>query len=197
MSTCGNRTVASKKVLDVGTDSNLYTAIESVDVTTKRFFSSGELAKVTGVSRDTLRHYEKKGVLARPRRTASGYREYPAPAVERVLLIRQALKVGFTLEELARILKIRDQDGAPCRQVKRLTETKLAEIETRLQEMLAMRDALRQILDDWNVRLASTRDEERAALLESLITVQLPVQKNVTSRWPEKRKGRKAKYEEA
>jgi len=62
----------------------------------------GELAKATGVSTDTLRHYERKGVL-RSARSGNGYREYPKNALERVRTIRQALSVGFTLDELSTI----------------------------------------------------------------------------------------------
>ena len=184
-----------KKSLDVGTGSNLYTRMVSDEVTRKSHLSSGELAGITGVSRDTLRHYEKKGVLARPQRTPGGYRQYPAQAVERILLIRQALKVGFTLDELARILKIRDRGGVPCRQVKELAASKLTEIEARLRELLSMRDALRGILTDWETRLEATADDTRAALLDSLAKVLLPVEKRVTSGWPVKKKGRKVTYE--
>lgn len=179
----------SEKVLDVGTGSDLYILFVSDQPVKKTFLSSGELAKAAGVSRDTLRHYEKMGVLARPRRTTSGYREYPASAVERVLLIRQALKVGFTLDELSRILKVRDRGGVPCRQVRQLAESKLATIEERLQELLAMREALRQILGDWDARLGAANGKP-ATLLESLTRIQLPVEENVASHWHGKKKGR-------
>ena len=167
----------------------------SDEVTEKSYLSSGELAGITGVSRDTLRHYEKKGVLARPQRTSGGYRQYPAQAVERIRLIRQALKVGFTLDELARILKIRDRGGVPCRQVRVLAESKLTEVEARLHELLSMRDALRGILTDWDARLAVAADNTRAALLDSLAQVRLPVEERVTSGWPGKKKGRNVRYE--
>ena len=62
----------------------------------KSFYRSGELAELAGVSTDTLRHYERKGVLARPLRTANDYRQYPATALQRVRLVRRALSVGFT-----------------------------------------------------------------------------------------------------
>jgi DNA-binding transcriptional MerR regulator len=164
---------------------------ESAEVMKKDVLSSGELAQAAGISRDTLRYYEKKGVLARPRRSPGGYREYPAQAIERVRLIQQAMKVGFTLEELARILKSRDQGGSPCREVRGLAETKLAEIEARLQEILSMRDTLRGILEDWDARLTVATKGKRAALLESLANIHLPVEESLTSRWPKrKKKGR-------
>nr|MDQ5839375.1 MerR family transcriptional regulator [Acidobacteriota bacterium] len=86
----------------------------------KEFLRAGELARAAGVSTDTLRHYERKGVLACPRRSANGYREYPADALARVRLVRRALAVGFTLDELARILRARERGVAPCREVREL-----------------------------------------------------------------------------
>ena len=62
---------------------------------------SGDLAKMAAVSLDTIRHYEKIGVLPRASRTQSGYRVYPASALERVLVVQRALRIGFTLAELA------------------------------------------------------------------------------------------------
>ncbi len=70
---------------------------------------SGELARLAGLSSDTLRHYERMGLLAKPPRTLSGYRDYPSNTLERVHLIRRALSVGFSLAKLTTILKIRDQ----------------------------------------------------------------------------------------
>ena len=63
---------------------------------------SGELARLTAVSADTLRHYEKLGILARSQRTASGYRMFPRSAVERVQLAQRALQLGFSLHKLPR-----------------------------------------------------------------------------------------------
>jgi len=64
---------------------------------------SGELAKLTGVSTDTLRHYERLGLLAAPARTTGNYREYPASAQQRVTLIQRALRISFSLKELKTI----------------------------------------------------------------------------------------------
>ena len=64
-----------------------------------RYLRSGELAKLTGVSTDTLRHYERLGVLPRPARTAAGYRQYAPAAVDRVRTVRGAIAVGFSLNE--------------------------------------------------------------------------------------------------
>lgn len=134
----------------------------------KSFYRSSELAELTGVSTDTLRHYEHKNVLARPLRKANDYRQYPATALERVRLIRRALAVGFTLDELAAVLSVRDHGGAPCSEVRTLAAAKLADVETRLHEMLELRDELRAVLKDWDRRLANRVQGQRVHLLESL-----------------------------
>src|SRR5207253_2501414 len=92
----------------------------------------------------------------------------PAQALNRVRLIQRALAVGFTLDELARILNVRDRGGAPCREVRRLAAEKLSDIETRLSELISLRDELRIILQDWDTRLENVSAGERAALLETL-----------------------------
>jgi DNA-binding transcriptional MerR regulator len=133
-----------------------------------RGFSSGELADSAGVSRDTLRHYERKGVLARPLRGQNGYRKYPPEALQRVQLIRRALSVGFTLDELAKVLKVRDAGGAPCEEVRRIATQKLFAVQDQLRELTALRDDLQETLKDWDMRLAHRANGKRANLLESL-----------------------------
>jgi DNA-binding transcriptional MerR regulator len=137
-------------------------------MTLKKNLRSGEVARLAGVSTDTLRHYERKGVLAAPRRSPNGYREYSAEALERVRLVRRALSVGFTLDELARILKQRDSGRVPCRAVRDLAALKLAEIEERLTEMAAVREELRKTIKDWDRRLSGTAEGRQARLLEAL-----------------------------
>lgn len=134
----------------------------------QKYLRSGELARLAGVSTDTLRHYERKGLLARPRRSANGYREYLASDLDRVRVVRGALGIGFSLNELARILSVRDRGGAPCHQVRALAGTKLAEIEIQLDELAALRDELRRLLKNWDAVLAKKSPSERAGLLELL-----------------------------
>src|SRR5436309_6325294 len=134
----------------------------------KTYMRAGELARAAGVSTDTLRHYERKGVLPRPRRSPNGYREYAAESLARVLLVRRALAFGFTLDELARVLRARERGAAPCREVRALAAAKLADVEARLRELASLRDELRATLKDWDARLSKTEGGGRAGLLESL-----------------------------
>ncbi len=129
---------------------------------------SGELAQRTGVSADTLRHYERLGILPRPPRTASGYRIYPPEAEQRVRLIQNGLAVGFTLRELARVLKVRDAGGTPCRTVRALTAGKLRDVEERIEQLEQFRAGLRKLLRDWDRRLAGLPRGQRAGLLDAL-----------------------------
>lgn len=129
----------------------------------------GELAKAVGVSADTLRHYERKGVI-KPARSSSGYRVYSAEIVERVKLVRRALAVGFTLDELAAIFTEREKGGAPCRQVFSLANSKLANLEDRIAEMQNLRGELQTLVRDWDERLIENESEQKPAfLLETLI----------------------------
>jgi DNA-binding transcriptional MerR regulator len=130
--------------------------------------SAGKLARLTGVSTDSLRHYERVGVLAKPRRTAAGYRRYPPEAVKRVRIIRRALTIGFTLRELARILQVREKGGAPCREVRALAAAKLEELDRHLNELIALREHLARLLGDWDNRLGSAAPGTRAGLLDAL-----------------------------
>ena len=136
---------------------------------TPRCLRSGELAKLTGVSTDTLRHYERMRVLARPPRTSAGYRQYPPEAADRVRLVRRAIAIGFSLDELARILRIRDEGGAPCRQVHALAIEKLAQLDQRISDLVALRSQLRSIVAQWEERLNRTPEGQRAGLLEALL----------------------------
>ena len=135
----------------------------------KPYLRSGELACRAAISPDTLRHYERMKLLGAPRRSAGNYRLYPPEAVDRVRLIRHALAVGFSLPELAKILKVRDAGGAPCRQGKRLLEEKVLKMEQQIGDLVAMRKHLRTVLADWDERLTRTSQGKPARLLETLL----------------------------
>jgi MerR family transcriptional regulator, Zn(II)-responsive regulator of zntA len=128
-----------------------------------------EVARQCGVSADTLRHYERKGLLPRPARTRSGYRRYPPETVARVLLVQRALVVGFTLDELARVLRERERGEPPCRGVRDLVAARLDDLDGRLRELTALRRELRQLLGSWDRTLAATPSGQPAHLLQSLV----------------------------
>ena len=134
----------------------------------------GELASAAGISCDTVRHYERKGVIARPKRAANGYRLYPAETLERVQIVRRALAIGFTLDELARLFRERDKGNPPCQAARDLAFAKLADLERHLKEMLVLRQTLRSITKNWDARLSETANGNPALLLETISGVQTP-----------------------
>jgi DNA-binding transcriptional MerR regulator len=128
----------------------------------------GDIARACGVSPDTVRHYERKGAIPAAARRANRYRSYPRAAVARVKVVRRALALGFTIDELARLFKKRAHGKPPCREVRALAERKLAELDARLAEMSALRETLAATIRDWDARLERTGEGEPAHLLESL-----------------------------
>ena len=129
-----------------------------------------DVARMTGVSTDTLRHYERQGLLPAVTRTDSGYRRYSPATVERVLLIQRALVVGFSLAELKRVFSVRDKGGAPCRSVRALVGERLDELNRRIEQLTTLREELRGLLVDWDAALAATPQGQRAHLLDALGT---------------------------
>lgn len=105
-----------------------------------------QLAERAGVGIDTVRYYERAGLLPEPPRRPSGYREYPLQAVARLRFIRRAKALGFTLEEIAGLLELSDRRTS-VKAVKRLAQTRLAEVEKKLHELERVRDGLRQLTD--------------------------------------------------
>jgi DNA-binding transcriptional MerR regulator len=109
----------------------------------------GDLAKLAGVKTDTIRYYEKRGLLPKANRAASGYRSYDERSLKQLRFIKQAQSLGFSLDEIRRILNLRGSGGETCRCVINIAEATLAETETRLAELQAFRDSLRAHLRRW------------------------------------------------
>lgn len=147
--------------LDPGTHSGVYSATMPSQALRPR-----DLARTAGVSTDTLRHYERLGILGKPPRTPGNYRSYPPDAVARLALIRNALAVGFTLRELTDILRERDAGGAPCKRVAALAVKKIGLVDTQIAELRRLKDLLKRRVRSWNTRLESTPSGVRAFLLE-------------------------------
>lgn len=132
--------------------------------------SAGGLAQATGVSTDTLRHYERKGLLAHPPRTAGGYRRYPPDAVGRVQMIRRALVIGFSLDELAKVLKERADGGAPCMKVRGIVANRLTVLDRQLADLKALKQDLQVLLERWDAQLERTPAGRPARLLDALLS---------------------------
>ncbi len=108
----------------------------------------GELSKHTGFQVETLRYYEKEGLLTPISRTASGYRLYDKASLKQLRFIKQAKSVGFSLNEIAELLTLRvEKDQHSCGDVKSIAEQKIAEIDNKINELTRMRAALHKITD--------------------------------------------------
>jgi len=106
----------------------------------------GALADSVGVGVETIRFYERKGLVRRPARPASGFRLYPDDAVARIRFIRQAQVLGFTLGEIGELLALRVTPGADCAAVRTRAIAKRALVQKRLVELQTIRDALDRLV---------------------------------------------------
>ena len=142
----------------------------------------GQLSRATGVSRDTIRYYEKIGLLPRAARSDSGYREYPGGAGHRIRVIRNAVQLGFPLSEIAKVLRVRDSGGAPCRQVRDYASELVKQIDQRIEELTAEKRSMQTLIRAWDDRLAHASGA-RANLLEDIeIPARAPRAKHVRLR---------------
>lgn len=154
------------------------------------YLRAGQLAQLAGISKDSLRFYERRGLLPVPRRGANGYRRYSPEAISRVRLIRVAFSIGFSVSELASILRVRDSGGAPCRDVRRLAGEKLECLRGEIRALSSLRLDLESVIADWDRRLAKAGEGRRAGLLEALVARRLPGPEaapgraTARSRWP-------------
>ena len=131
---------------------------------------SGALARAAGVSTDTLRFYERRGLLPRPPRDANGYRRYPTDALQRVVMIQRALDAGFTIADLQRIFRVRDAGGVPCRDVLTIASARLRDLDDRIAALVDVRKRVGALVTSWRKALDATPAGTRARLLEALVT---------------------------
>ncbi|HEX5961641.1 MAG TPA: heavy metal-responsive transcriptional regulator [Rhodanobacteraceae bacterium] len=109
--------------------------------------SIGAVAKRAGVGIDTIRYYEREGLLPPPHRRASGYRDYGMGVVERLRFIRRAKDLGFTLEEIRELLALSTDRERGVKSVKQRAEARLGEVEQRIRELQRMKRGLKQLID--------------------------------------------------
>jgi DNA-binding transcriptional MerR regulator len=113
-----------------------------------RMLQIGEAAARSGVSIQTLRYYERRGLIARPARRPSGYRQYTPEVVRLIRLIKWAQAIGFTLEEIKEMVDLLDgRVRTPTTRVRARAAAKINEIDDRMRQLQAMRDALQSIVD--------------------------------------------------
>src|SRR5260370_11365997 len=108
----------------------------------------GRLAKQAGVNLETVRFYERRGLLPNPPRTASGYRLFPANAVRRLRFIRRAQELGFSLTEIGELFSLRVSRSTTSADIRTRAETKIADIEAKIRSLEALKKTLRKLTRD-------------------------------------------------
>jgi MerR family mercuric resistance operon transcriptional regulator len=108
--------------------------------------TTGRLAKQAEVNPETIRYYEREGLLEAPARLRSGYRVFPEKSAQRVRFIKRAQKLGFSLQEIKELLFMRqERTGRECAAVKRLAADKILEIDRKVEALMSMRSVLKQL----------------------------------------------------
>lgn len=112
----------------------------------------GQLARAAGVAVDTVRYYERRGLLTEPQRRPSGYRVYHDEDLERLRFIRRGKALGFSLDEIRELLRLAHSGTADRSEVRALASRRLEDVERRLAELAAVRDTLRGLVEDCSGR---------------------------------------------
>ncbi|WP_020179897.1 helix-turn-helix domain-containing protein [Methylopila sp. M107] len=109
-------------------------------------FAIGELGRATGTKVETVRYYERIGLLAAPRRTSGNYRAYDRGHLNRLSFIRRSRDLGFSLDQVRALLDLADQRDRPCEAVDEIAKGHLAEVERKIADLAALRDELRAMV---------------------------------------------------
>lgn len=109
----------------------------------------GDVAKQSGIGIEALRFYERSGLLGRPDRTQSGYRVYDEAVLQRLDFIKRAQVLGFSLDEIKRIIADKQAGRSPCREVRQIVRHRLEELDERMKEMRRYRKELGAALTHW------------------------------------------------
>ncbi|MEJ6784868.1 MerR family transcriptional regulator [Aminobacter sp. Piv2-1] len=106
----------------------------------------GELARVSGVHLETIRYYEREGVLPRPARLANGRRVYSSADTRRLGFIRHARELGFDLTQVRALLALQEEPEASCTEASRMAQTQLDSVESRIARLMVLREELRRMI---------------------------------------------------
>lgn len=116
----------------------------------RRMLKIGDVSKRSGIGIEALRFYEKSGLLDKPSRTLSGYRVYGPEVLERLTFIKQAQSLGFSLDEIKRVIEDAQTGQSPCDEVREIVSRRLEELDERMREMRRYRRELAETLEEWN-----------------------------------------------
>lgn len=124
-------------------------------------YTIGQLAKAAGVNVETIRYYERQGLITQPPKPAQGYRTYPKATLARILFIKRAQELGFTLEEIANLLVLGESH---CSEVQELAEGKLVSVRAKINDLCR----LERVLEDLVTQCRSNPDNTACPIVESL-----------------------------
>jgi MerR family transcriptional regulator, mercuric resistance operon regulatory protein len=122
----------------------------------------GKLAKQSKVTIETIRYYQRIGLLSEPTKPQSSYRYYPTDAIARIRFIKRAQQAGFTLKGIAELLSF---DGTHCADVRKIAEQKCQQIDDQIKELTALRNVLNSLVKNCQTN-AST---EQCSLIDALM----------------------------
>lgn len=125
-----------------------------------------KVAREAGVNVQTLRYYERRGILEEPARTPAGYRQYDPETVTRIRFIKRAQDLGFTLDEVNELLELRVEHGAACGAVEAKARETVERVDEKLRQLSRMRDVLSDLVEACERR----RETEDCPILEALET---------------------------
>jgi len=131
----------------------------------------GEVADAAGVNLQTIRYYERRGLLAEPPRSEGNYRLYTPEAVRRVRFIKRAQELGFSLEEIKELLSLRAAPKTQCAKVRARAEAKTKDIEDRIRSLRAMHAALQKLIE----ACAGKAPVSECPILDALETEEKPI----------------------
>jgi MerR family transcriptional regulator, copper efflux regulator len=123
---------------------------QQVEPATRGRLKIGEVSELSGIGIEALRFYEKSGLLSRPSRNLSGYRMYDSDVLERLAFIKRAQVLGFSLDEIRRIIAEKDAGQSPCAAVREVVRHRLDELDERMAQMRLYRKELAQALAEWD-----------------------------------------------
>lgn len=129
----------------------------------------GQVAKLSGVGIETIRFYEREGLLEEPARRESGYREYSSEVVTKLTFIKRAQDLGFSLKEIAELLSLKLHPNQSCAEVRKRAEAKVTDVETKIRDLQRMKKALMALI----ASCVSSKPVTECPILEAFATKEI------------------------
>jgi len=120
--------------------------MSTATVTTRSSYTVSQLARAVGVNPDTVRYYEREGLLPAPERTPSGYRKYDESMVDRMTFIQGSQRIGLSLSDIRDLLAVRDTGVCPCEPAEQHLTKRLAELDAEIDRLLSLRNQMADML---------------------------------------------------